>query len=376
MIVGGQGLPESWGFRGHIEALSRQIEFLEVRLNELIVGTPKPGLKKAGQHLLKVCGQVKQEARSFANGLNGLASENQWARWIGTERKSRALSADCLALEQSIHFRGEGRLERLCIAADRLAESLSNLVGDSRPHYVLVSEAEHFGADASAIHLSYGHLDIWNFNRLIHEFGHLWGEEAGNGDEGAQTLFLENLKNWTPRQGKEFFADIMATYLAGPAFAYPCLLLDFNPADRVRSESHPAQDERAHCILVALNFIAKCSHEFTSEQFNGIVSQLGKSWETARAAAGAKKTVANLDDLEYATEVALDSLAKEIPDARYQTLSNANSVRNAIANCGHPPAGTGAVDILNGAWLRRVAAPPEDESEIAMAALKMLLEVL
>jgi hypothetical protein len=364
------------GLREQVAAWTRQLVALRTRLADLANADPfnAQRLGDTRQRLLNVCSVREVDLNTFARELieSGTVTDH-WTRFAAIARQCRALAADCLALEQSIHLRANKTALAVCAAADRLCEEFSKKIKSPRPHYAVISEAEHFGADASTIHLSYTRLDLWNLNRAVHEFGHLWAEESASGPGGAQTAFIAATGNhWEKALAKEFFADLVATFLTGPAYACSCLLLDFNPADRLKTETHPTPDERAHCILMALDLLARNSDEFTRQQMIVLAVELGKFWTAARSDGGAVGPISCAMELESAVDIAVKRLDREIPNAKCRSLSRANAVVNSLGNAGERPAQAGNVDILNGAWLRRLDEPGK-AFMIGNTALAMLI---
>jgi hypothetical protein len=355
-------------------ALGRQVALMRRRLKDLAVADALNGsrLKSARERLFHVCARREEELQGFPGSLS--QPIDQWNNLTDLARKIRALVADCMALEQTVKFRTtDARASSLCGAADRLTEAFSASVGQPRAHYVLVSEAEHFGADASAIHLSFARLEVWNLNRVAHEFGHLWAEEFANGLLGAQRSFVASLTGkWGEVLAKEFFADIVAAVLIGPAYGYSCLLLDFNPTDLLSSDSHPSNDARAHCILIALEHLANYYEGVTKPLMILLTQHLWTFWSGLRLAVGVKESIPNLVALRWSVETAVDRLKDDIPEARYKTLARAKAVEIALASRDSVrPANASEVDVLNGAWFRRVN-DPDQAASVERMALEML----
>jgi hypothetical protein len=390
-----------WGLADRMAILSRQVDRLRTRLQGFKPVNPQDTsrLEDTRRRLVSVCARLKKTTETLIPQLRDrVSAENQWDQWVDLNRQFHTLAANCLALEQRVHLRADKDVAALCAIADRLAEGFSAAVGQPRPHYVLISEAEHFGADASAIHLGYGRLDIWSLNRVAHEFGHLWAEAFADGASGVQKYFAELLltkkpgsaggagtgqvpamyppSDWTEAQAKEFFADIVAAFLMGPAYAFACFTLDFNPADDRHSDSHPSGHERAHCILIALNRMVESYRSFSKEELKQILGQLCSFWSATRAATGMPKTIKNRFALEYAIEIAVDRLVQDFPGAQYKSLTAANAVKNTLASrTGELPSGAGDVDVLNGAWLSRWVFGDSQEPAIRRGALEMLMRM-
>jgi hypothetical protein len=385
-------------------ALRRQSSLMKKRLEALSTGVVADAerLGDAKRRLLQVCALRADEAERLNHNIENAAFliPEQWVSLMALSKKFRALAADCMGLAQSVVFRNiDPACTSLCAVGDKLSEEFSRSIGQPRRHYVSVSEAEHFGAEASAIHLSYARLEIWNLNRVAHEFGHLWSEEFAGDENAPQSSFIRLLvptkeidessdswamsgddgdspTSWTEDQAKEFFADIVAAFLMGLAYGYSCLHLDFNPADRIASStSHPSADERAYCILIALDQLAKTYEGNTALQMVRLTKDLGEFWSASREAAGAGGPIVHLPKLRLSVQTAIVRLEREFPGAKYRNMALANAVDNALRNGDPRPAKANCVDILNGAWLRKRVARPTDERAIQQESLKMLLTV-
>jgi len=334
-------------------------------------------------------GRLKKELDGFVAGLEegSFFDEDTWKNIGELDCKCRVLAADFLALEQAIRFDRASlktrsphceRAGRLCAAANAMLESFSKKVGDPRSHQVVVSQVEHFGADLSAIHLGCGRLSVWNLNRSIHEFGHLCGEEPNSDLGGVQKAFVAGLMAEgiveKPTIAKEFFADVMATYLAGPAYGCSCLFLDFNPVDRRPSETHPSHDERAHCILFALECLAERSTGQIGVPMKRLISELEQFWAASRTNAGARVPIAKRGVFETKVALVMMQLEEKIPLAMYGSLATAFSVKiNLERGLLKRPGSADEADVLNGAWLRRLEVERVEERALGEAALKMLL---
>jgi hypothetical protein len=367
--------------------LSTQINRMKLRLNTLppAAATDTERLEETRDHLVGVCDRLKNEIDRFTDKLKGqLLAEDKWEQWDSLNWQFRALAADCLALEQSQTLRANPETAKLCTIADKLAEGFSRAVRRARRHYVLISETEHFGVNASAIHLGYGRLEIWNLNRVAHEFGHMWAQDFGG---EMQTSFVEQLmkkeneeddvgeSDWNESHGKEFFADIMAAFLMGPAYAFASMVLDLNPADDSPSDSHPSGHERAQCILLTLERLKQNYHWTSRPELTKLIEDLRIFWSRMRAAMGPQTTLANRTQqkIKLAMGIVVDRLLAEIPDAHYGCLETAFAVKNELAsNRNRLPRKAKGIDVLNGAWLRRWAAGPDEVSSIAGGALAML----
>jgi len=360
-----------------VSELNSRLFLARQRLQSLKPSTTSEQVRfaHAKLRLANACGRREEELAVFAHGLGDaeFATEQQWASLAAHQRAVASVESDCMALQYTALLRQTEPVASVCDAADHLLSEFSSLAATPRTHYVLISAAEQFKGEISAIHLSLGRLDIWGFSRLAHEFGHLWAEEQANTGDGLQKTFVRALAgNWDEALAKEFFADILATYLLGPCYVYSCLLLDFNPNDRQRSESHPGADERAHVVLAALQEMAKTFEATTAGMLRTMVSELEDFWYRSRTAAGAGGPLQNQMKLQWETAKLLKPVRKSIPGAEYRSLAQAYAVANSLSNGRGRPHSVSSMDILNGAWLRRRTVRRDDIYEIGNCALQML----
>lgn len=370
---------DGWSLKDRMTILSKQINRLNSRLQGLKAATQEDTsrLEDAKDHLMGICDRLENDTDTLAAQLNDqFPVQDKWEQWAELNERFGTLSVDCLALEQSLALRKNEDIALLCTAADKLAEGFSKAIERDRSHFVLISGAEHFRACTSAIHLGYGHLDVWNLNRVAHEFGHLWALEVANGGSGPQEEFCRSLgiepqttdatdvvsqtanqsliPGWKESHAREVFADIVAVFLMGPAYAMACFALDLNPADDRRSSTHPTSHERAHCILMALKELVQSYDPYDREELKKRRNQLCALWSAAREAAGLPAMIEEERGLRFAVEIAIRSLVKKISGAQYKNFAAAYGVRNALDDGRRwLPVEAKSIDVLNGAWLSR-----------------------
>jgi hypothetical protein len=348
----------------HILATLREGKNLE--------GQDKPRIQSAVAHLTWVSDRIHNEFDGLEQRTDEAQpmSGEQLEEFSSLTDRCSIFGTDVASLQLTISLRSKRQPGPtndfwdplgVCNAADRLIEHLFRSAGQSRTSYVLLTTAAQFNPSSLAIHLDKTQLKIWGLNRAVHEFGHLWGEEYASGPNGAQTKFLSSVaKVWPNRLAKEFFADIVATISLGLAYACSSLYLDFRPSDRISNETHPSDDERAHCILMVLRLLREGFDETTKQRFITITERISKDWDQDRSGAGARAPIRNKEILQNATEEIFRMLVHERPGLRYRDLSPACCVYLALdRETAAVPCRIGAVDILNGAWLKRLGRQHE-----------------
>jgi len=357
------------------QGLAEQVRELDLRLNAITArvqaikppDAPAPFLELK-KYILGSAQERSMKIKKLREDIAKAAGADQYKRAVDLRAGVRAIAADCLAFEQSLTLRGQPPARDICIVADRLLQEYSAAVQKPRSHFVLISEAEHFGPYSAAVHLGYGCLSFWSLSETAHEFGHLWAADD-TFCSGLQDAFLENhAADWSEPHRKELFADVVGVYLLGPAFAFAGLLLDFSPAVTKPGETHPTGDQRAYCVLYALEATLDRYEPLHKPTVRGAHQQLLKFWSQARAAAGWKSELANAGDLEYAAQFAIGSLWDELPQAMYRSIPQAHSVENRLAILGETGPAVECRDLVNGAWLARYS---NSQEAVEIGALQM-----
>ncbi len=161
------------------------------------------------------------------------------------------------------------------------------------------------------------------------------------------------------RSGKELFADVIGTYLLGPAFAFSSVLQDFDPASARRRRRIRRVTCAHHCAF-ALAATTKYHDAVEKPTVEAAQKALLANWTEARAAAGQPKDLPLKGELKYDVEAAVKKLWVTFPGATYAGISQAHAVKNALPNQGAAGQFAGECrDILNGAWLARRDDPAE-----------------
>jgi hypothetical protein len=376
-------------FVGRVRELGQQLATMQGRIQALKSSNMRDAERLAHmkESLSGLLGSLMEKFKKFEAVLME-GGGNDWAALKRLNIEFQELARECVACEQSVTLRKQSE-GFLLHAADKLVEAFSRAVNDPRSHYVLVSENEHLTPKGAAIHASYNRLEVWHLNRVAHEFGHLWAQGVKNDASGLQQRFINRLTppaaassgassastRWTDVHAREFFADIVATYVCGPAYASACLSLDFDPAEDESSDSHPSGHDRVHCMLIALECLAPTYASYNEENVHYIRKQLVERWNSARISAGRPIEVSDLIALEYAVDLAVDGLVEKMPNAQFKCLAAAYRVDGALRmNRTNPGANARCVDILNGLWLRRGCVDHSSLSALGKLGLKMFLE--
>ncbi len=189
------------------------------------------------------------------------------------DNNARSLFAECLAISIAPAIRGLSLDDGACSIIERLLRGLGNSVGVPWPHLTTIADSEFFAIASQVIHLRYPASTIWDYPVAAHEFGHFVGPRWPSTDGGftGYQVFLAVTELGFKSHREEYFADLFATYVLGPAYVDTCLVSRFDPAGE-GDESHPSDRHRAVWILTGLELLA--------EQSTGQSAQILKSiWE-------------------------------------------------------------------------------------------------
>jgi hypothetical protein len=197
------------------------------------------------------------------------------------------LFSECLAyamgpLTRGLPWQGESLDGGLCAIGDEMLEELTVPVDQLWSRRTVLSDSEFIGEATQIIRLRFPAGAIWDLPVAAHEFGHLLGlgQRFRRGIEGLAQQDKE--RNWL----HEFFADVFATYVLGPAFVSTCLLTRFDPsADPNRNpDTHPSDGLRALGILLTLGEMEETPGQ-SVRTIAGISMLLSDAWQACLSAA-------------------------------------------------------------------------------------------
>ena len=266
-------------------------------------GAQNARLKKGiGDDLARRLGEridaLNKQRSKIANGSPAATN------WKGTKSEgAESLLDESLLYLQAARARGPNADLDLCEIADAMFGEFAKAAGLEWNSFSVFAATDTFDAKTQVIRVRYPLSDIWDLPVGMHEFGHFLSsrlrQQRPDGSaflpfQEHKDLFVppkndagEELRrgvNWRA-QVEEIFADVCAAYAGGPAFAYSCLLVRFDPAAaNERSDAeHPTYAERAYAILQTL---ARRNNEDPGR--NGlatIIERLDQCWQGACVAA-------------------------------------------------------------------------------------------
>lgn len=317
----------------------------------------------------------------------GQVTPNVWAEVKSAA--SLALLDECLLYLQAARSRGPDAAPDICEITDTLFEEL----GDKSRNLKWRSFSVFAGEDSfdfltKVIRLRYPLSGVWDMPVAVHEFGHFVAARLQQErPDGSISLVFQTYKdaflkaresqaapaNSHPSTGQpapasqpgadwrvyldEVFADVFATYAAGPCFACSCLLLRFDPAGAQDEADgkHPSFAKRAYLILQTLR---RLNNEQPGRgKLAAVIQILDKSWRDACDAAGASP------DLSPPDQVWIDAQASRFyymlktgePGLRFSDWAAAGARQAWLQahNPPDPPPEFSLIQLLNAAWMAR-----------------------
>jgi hypothetical protein len=327
---------------------------------------------------------------------------------FGIVRKDcRDTLAECLTLTQGALARDAGLDQALCKVADFLLDGLDHLGPEYMKwgRFTILAEEEFFGSMAAVIRLRYPDLSIWNLPVVAHEFGHFVAWRLEEPDEGKFKDYVQQFQDVLPPVSQtqnvdghtrraqedrrrlflhEYYADSFATYALGPAYAYTCLLLRFDPkAAYTDGQEHPSYQKRAHAILQTLEEMNKV--EGSEGRYTGIIKNFRLCWEKSVEEARPPEQPATDRDLyrlEKLVETLHHRLGTKIYRVRYCGWSQAARISGRLADqqqAHFPQPGDKLRDVLNGAWRYRTNPPDgkrQDDEKLGSSAKSLCEKIV
>jgi hypothetical protein len=290
------------------------------------------------------------------------------AGYLRIDQECKNLFGECLAFLIAPTIRTHGFDDGACAIVERMLRQLGQSVSVPWPHLTTLADAEFFATASQVIRLRYPSSNIWDYVVAAHEFGHFIGPRwpAPNGDRTGYQTFLD-IKDLGPKAHlEEYFADLFATFVLGPAYLCACLAYRFDPASQ-GDDYHPNDRYRAVWILTGIEELKKASKGQSAEILDSILTSQSQDWTAAVAASGASRvedrTVATLRTRARRLWTDLTAWVRE---AAYVDLSTAMSLRADFFAKRRPVGNPEVRDVLTAAWLMRV----EDGNDLYVEAKK------
>jgi hypothetical protein len=182
--------------------------------------------------------------------------------------------------------RRDGLDDGLCDVADRLLDELCTAIPDAAGLPTVLGQEDFFGPLSGAVRLRFPTDSIWGLPLVAHELGHhvTYAHQRSDGAGMVRRSVLpvaDLLESELERTGPsgwshlgELFADVFATWVAGPAFGSALVELRLTSRQSEPSFQHPAPGRRVDAVLRTLDALDsrgdrfQPSHQKTAERIS------------------------------------------------------------------------------------------------------------
>ncbi|MEV6304791.1 hypothetical protein AB0M02_35640 [Actinoplanes sp. NPDC051861] len=262
-----------------------------------------------------------------------------------------------------------------CALADRLLTDLTGRTGIGHGTHTVLGPEPMLETATGLMRVRLPDWSPWSLPLVVHEFGHLVARDTEAFTAWRARRVATVSAGGTPAEQtaarlEEHFADVLATYTAGPAFAAAMVLRHLEPvAAAAPRGSHPSHADRAAVILHVLRRMNDAEHAARGPgPFAGVISDLTTGWagvldsagEDAGRAAAAVSTLADelADQVETYYRLGVAYLGRRWTwAARAAGMLRAGSpgLARLREQSGGNHDGLDLIDVLNVLWAARLA---------------------
>ena len=295
------------------------------------------------------------ELRARLLSLQGQAttcpSPETWAELYAT-----SLEVDSFVEESLMLVAGAAYREIDPNAEYDLADALvDELLKTSWASFVVPGRAESFRLISASVTARFP-LSFWDLPILAHEVAHIFQEQAG-------IVADQELAETTDLHWMELSADSGAAYLAGPAFAWACVEVAFDPLlAEVPSETHPGTTARVRAACDGLARLtgasARIEEQAVWDAWCALVERTGQ-----------------MPPERLQSVVSIPFVPVQCGYEGWTEAGRLGALLDHARGDGHVGEGKRIVDILNGAWAARNRYP-EKVDLIAVDARSMCERLL
>jgi hypothetical protein len=353
-----------------------RLEALVIQCNEVQKAIKSPGIngnlyQRAATDLLEGIGNEKRRIENLRSiTRNGEIAAGSWETLQANGEKCATLFGECLGFLQASRARGHDVDADLCEIADALLDEFSELTRIKWSRFTVLATEEFFLDLAQIIRLRFPFSGIWDLPVAAHEFGHfVAGRLNAPRPDGSRYLpFQDEKKNFKEQHKdfgeewmfylEEYFADVFATFVLGPAYAFTCLLLRFDPASAQdeNDKRHPSYVKRVYAILQTLRRMN--SERDSKGDFKNPADFLANLWNRMLVSAGQTAVLTKDEEVFVGGIVSnfYEILKGGIPGARFNRW---DTVRKRCPWVENPNRADVRIvdltisDLLNAAWLCR-----------------------
>jgi hypothetical protein len=303
-----------------------------------------------------------------------IAGDDSSTEWITIVSGSIDLLFDeCLMYVHAARSRGTDVDSDLCELTDLLFEEIAGrLKAISWNNYSTFASSDSYDLRTDVIQIRYPLSTVWDIPIAVHEFGHFLSRRIQQQAGGSMCLPLEiqkaavvEQKQATQAQASthqaidwqvymdELFADILAAYAIGPAFAFSAVGLRFDPLTSTvhLDGKHPPYADRTFAILETLRRLKGAKTELDAP-----INLVESFWATACRTAKKSAQPSEADQQWISTQVSsvVGTVNAAEPDFAFTGWGRAQEISTSLRQTSPPaPQDLPIADVLNAAWIVR-----------------------
>lgn len=356
----GDGVDAKVIFEARLRKLTRDVSAMNHALERLDPSLRRRVEIRLGTEVARHRREVEALQQGFQTGERHLA--DSWAGLHALELEVDALVEECLVLLHGSALRTLDLDDGYCILADALIDELvSRTPLGHWSSFTVLGRSEHFRRTSRAIRIRYPGASLWDLPVVAHELGHFVGPMLSD-DRGFRVEHpLEELGDRLCGEDEqarswllELWADAFGAHMLGPAYGFTSAALGFDPLlAHVADDTHPSGAIRIRAITDTLRGLGNDGEAWAAEQVESLWGRLMQASEVEPPDGGVDPTEEWLPELRQ-------FLADHLPVSGYRGWREAERIADALSDQSHQanvPTSATLADVLNAAWLARLAAP-------------------
>lgn len=335
---------------------------LIVQKDSLEHTSPVSALRPFHLSVVAEIGRVLTELDLVISSCNAGSDRLPQLRLSRVRQRAAAVFGEVFALKLAQYVR-DGIDNGMCLIADLLLRELARAVTFELPQMSTIAESEFFGVSARVIRMRFPATSLWDLPVLGHEFGHLFGplwHIPDGPNPYPQQAFLQSRDLGSPAVNDEYFCDLFATYLLGPAYPLMCILDRLDPDNVTDSQTHPSDLKRAWWVMRSLELLAQSlPDEQERTEYAVIANRLRSFWGAyVERTGGGVLAESETGPLKVASQRLFAQMQLDLSQAAYQTMNKAWGLV-ADYRQGQPTdiADVTMRDLLNALWFARLEDP-------------------
>lgn len=339
-------------YLSRVGILQRDVSVCEQQLRQPGPHLEGPATNSVSSHLARL---QRRLVRMREPGNFEPNSQSAWSNLHALSLEVSYVSESVLAILTGSAQRAEKRdlFDLADSLVDDIVERSSNGGWQS---FSVPTASEEYSTSYHMVGIRYP-LSFWRLPLVAHEAGHVVGARLVDDSRRRTRHPLEDLAGssslsaWSRIQ--ETFADALAGFSLGPAYAWTCLTYGFDPllADLPEDEEHPSFNRRMQASLAGMSLL-------DHPDILAVTQDICRAWEFLVMAAGG--TQPKWDGESEGLGSILGTIQSLLPRAGYESWGEAQrlaaSLGSKLEETEVEPETT-VPDVLNAAWIARVNSP-------------------